>query len=164
MPYAGRGGAGNIQAVEEANKRIAEDLEANQQTAETDSQPHPPSDEQYARVGRGGAGNFYNPQDMNDTDRLGLGDGINSLGSGAVDTSKTATAAPPPPEPTRTFGRGGAGNFSFDSSENQERAVRRQLEQDEQRKQVLKEQIEQVVEEKLAMPPKARLPREEPEP
>ncbi|KAK4508428.1 hypothetical protein PRZ48_002166 [Zasmidium cellare] len=161
MPYAGRGGAGNIQAVEEANKRIVEDLEANQQATETYTQPAPTSDEQYARVGRGGAGNFYNPQDSNDTDRVGLGDGINSLGSGATDTSKTPTAAP---EPTRTFGRGGAGNFSFDSSENQDRAVRKKLEEDEKKEQQLKEVVEHVVDEKLAMPQKAKLPREVPEP
>lgn len=163
MPYAGRGGAGNIQAVEEANKRIAEDIEANHPGAETlNTQPAPTSDEQYARVGRGGAGNFYNPQDDSDTNRIGLGDGINSLGSGPIETSrKTAVSNP---EPTKNFGRGGAGNFLFDSSENQDRALRRQLEEDEQKKQEVKEQVEKGVEETLAMPPKAKLPREMPDP
>lgn len=165
MPYAGRGGAGNIQAVEEANKRGVEDLEANHQATETfTSQPAPTSDEQYARVGRGGAGNFYNRQDANDTDRVGFGDGINSLGSGPILTSRKTTVSEPEPGPTRNFGRGGAGNFSFDSSENQDRALRMRLEEDEQKKQQVKEQVEKGVEETLAMPPKAKLPREMPDP
>lgn len=160
MPYAGRGGAGNIQAVDEASKRIAEDIEANHGAVKSYTLPaQSQDDQQYARVGRGGAGNFYSSQELSDAEKAGLGDGINSLGSGAVEASKTA-----PAEPTRTFGRGGAGNFSFDSGENQDRASLKKLEEDEQKKLQLNEQVEKGVEQTLAMPPKAKLPRAEPEP
>lgn len=165
MPYAGRGGAGNIQAVDEANKRIAEDLEANQQSAESEShtpQPPPSQEEQYARVGRGGAGNFYDPQLLSEADKVNLGDGYNSLGSGGT-TGPTIDASKAPfSEPTRTFGRGGAGNYSFDASENQDRALRKKLAEDEEKKKVLKEQVERGVQETLAMPAQAKLPVEKP--
>ncbi|EON63453.1 hypothetical protein W97_02681 [Coniosporium apollinis CBS 100218] len=79
MPTWGRGGAGNIMTdaqIEEENRRISADLEAQQSAAETFAAPtHRPSypttttptasqSQQYALSGRGGAGNWYSPADL----------------------------------------------------------------------------------------------------
>lgn len=162
----GRGGAGNILAVQQENERVAADLEANQSAAESYAQPTPIRNEpQYAHSGRGGAGNFYSPKELSqkgqykDTDLSQVGDGTKDSGLATTDPFSNAK---PLSGPTRTYGRGGVGNYSYDASENQEKALRKKMEEDEDKQQKLKADIEAGVKETLAMPPKAKLPGEQP--
>lgn len=159
----GRGGAGNILAVQQENERVAADLEANQSAAGSYAQPTPIRNEpQYAHSGRGGAGNFYSPKELSQNGQYKDTD----FGNGTQD-SRLATADPfsnakPLSGPTRTYGRGGVGNYTYDASENQEQALRRRIQEDEDKQQKLKADIEAGVKETLAMPPKAKLPGEQP--
>lgn len=162
MPYAGRGGAGNIQAVEQENKRIAADLEAGQDAAKSFSQPPPLREEQqYAHSGRGGAGNYYSPKELSDTgvykdSGLGkkVGDGVDTIGNEPVPQAK---------EEVRKVGRGGAGNYAaFDSSEGQTRALEKRLEADRAMREMVKADVEEKVKSTLAEPPRAKLAGVEP--
>ena len=144
MPPYGRGGAGNIQALEQTNAKIASDLEANQTT----SQELLPSDylhreePKYVRSGRGGAGNYYDPKEVEQSANLG--------GDAAATVSKASTASNP------TAGRGGAGNYAFGFSADARSAEREKLEEMRVREKV-REDVERGVGEVLAVPPKARV-------
>jgi hypothetical protein len=175
MPYYGRGGAGNIQAVEEENARISADLEANQQAAEAENQQglsDRSKEQQYAHTGRGGAGNWYSPRELRERGHFSDADRSHILGDGTqppTDSARSGDNAAAPPSYTVTqtssqtskVGRGGAGNISFGVNEDEERAARKRLAQQEAQEK-LKADIEKGVKERLAMPPKAKLPGGDP--
>ncbi|KAK5696035.1 hypothetical protein LTR97_008455 [Elasticomyces elasticus] len=165
MPY-GRGGAGNILAVEQEKARVSNDVEANRQAVDPSLTSTGHEEQKYAHSGRGGAGNYYSPQDLSQTGVFSdahrshvLGDGTQAP-SGSAPPSYTTTTAPTSGS-NRTVGRGGAGNWGFGSSESEERAAREKAEEDERRKQVQAE-VEKKVESALAEPPKAKLAGNEP--
>lgn len=178
MPSTGRGGAGNIQAISAENARVSADLEANQQSAESDHKGPLPSDylerdeQQYAHTGRGGAGNYYSPKELSQTGNFSGAGSSHILGEGTVPPASSSSgrrgsavgngsSAQPAQEPMRTYGRGGAGNYAYGVSESEERAARKRME-DEQKREQLKADIEKGVKENLAMPQKAKLPGGEP--
>ncbi|KAK4548662.1 hypothetical protein LTR36_009573 [Oleoguttula mirabilis] len=170
MAY-GRGGAGNIQAIEQDSARVAADLEANQQDGSTGvpaAANVERQEQQYAHKGRGGVGNWYSPKELkekghfNDAHRSHiLGDGTqppaNSADVGTGNAPPSYNAAQPSTETIKTYGRGGAGNYSFGVSESEERAARKRMQQEET-KEKLKAEIEKNVQQSLAMPAKAKLP------
>ncbi|CAK4032613.1 Hypothetical predicted protein [Lecanosticta acicola] len=152
---SGRGGAGNILAIQQENARISADLEANQSAADSYNAPAPMrSEQQYAHSGRGGAGNYYSPKQLSETGQYrdtNIGEVADLSGRrGATASEATST--------TRTYGRGGVGNYAYDASENQEKALRNKMQEDEEKQQKLKADIEAGVKETLAMPEKAKLP------
>lgn len=170
----GRGGAGNILAVQQEKQRVAEDLESNQQVADQTSNPSSADlplrqDQQYAHSGRGGAGNYYSPRELeetgsfNDTLPTGLGAASNASASTAAGSSVPAgqngNAAS---EPVRRYGRGGAGNMSFGVTEDEARVYRKRREEEEQRQEKLKADVEANVNAILMEPPRARLPAVKP--
>ncbi|KAK4890643.1 hypothetical protein LTR27_010682 [Elasticomyces elasticus] len=166
MPY-GRGGAGNILAVEQGKARVSNDVEANRQTVDPSLTSTGHEEQKYAHSGRGGAGNYYSPQDLSQTGVFSdahrshvLGDGTQAPTSGGAPPSYSTTAAPTSGS-NRTVGRGGAGNWGFGSNESEERAAREKAEEEERRKQVQAE-VEKKVESALAEPPKAKLAGNEP--
>ena len=154
MPPYGRGGAGNINAVEQAKAKIAADLEANGQSALTadsfDRQgeglvrsEREEEEPVYKHSGRGGAGNYYSPTEFG-------GEGAVASKSSAQGTSSAA-----PVSNTRTPGRGGAGNYAFGVSEDESDARKRMEEKRKGEK--LREDVERGVNERLALPRKARV-------
>ncbi|KAF2824749.1 hypothetical protein CC86DRAFT_325942, partial [Ophiobolus disseminans] len=159
MAY-GRGGAGNILQAKEDTKKAASDIEAahasttTQPTAEPTPQ-QPPSD--YAHMGRGGAGNWYQPTALSK-------DGTFTQPADATTqptSSQPAVSTPWHPEgqelPVARSGRGGAGNFVW-RSEEQVRLEREGREmQDMKRKEDVSEAVERDVERGLQMPGRARL-------
>lgn len=163
MPYVGRGGAGNISVVSQENERISRDLEANQASAESESQgTFINSRQPHAYAGRGGAGNHYQSKEISegklyeDNERdQGKGDGVNTLGSGPIQVANVSKGSAP--GRPGTYGRGGAGNYAYDSSESGERAVRMKMNEEEHKRQELKAEVERGVKDTLAMPPKAKL-------
>lgn len=144
MPAYGRGGAGNIQAVDQQNDRIVKDLEANESNAKSltqtlSSDTVKRDESQYAYTGRGGSGNFYSRKDVSQAKTSGLSD----------------VAASEMIKSTRTSGRGGVGNYEFSANESAQTALKKDT-RDEQVKERLTKDIEKEVNEELAMPPKAR--------
>ncbi|KAF7194871.1 hypothetical protein HII31_01604 [Pseudocercospora fuligena] len=149
----GRGGAGNILVQQQQAKRGAEDLEANQQiidqsaTATSADSSLPREKQQYAYTGRGGAGNWYSPQELKQTgtydDRL--------------PAAASAQAQQAAVEPVRKYGRGGAGNMSFGVSEDEERAIRKRMEEEEAKREKVAADVEANVNAMLPEPPKAKL-------
>ena len=117
-PY-GRGGTGNIQAVEQANARISADLEANRSADETHSETHIRSNnlakepQRYVNSGRGGMGNLRSAEQSAEYETL-----PNSY-SIVQDTG----------DKLKTAGRGGAGNYEFAANENNEKAEQRRNEE-----------------------------------
>ncbi|KAK8221537.1 hypothetical protein IWZ01DRAFT_478415 [Phyllosticta capitalensis] len=102
----GRGGAGNIEAMEaEQSKRVADDIESQHRRASrtgsivpirtTTSPPAP-----YAHSGRGGAGNTFSPAELAQTGTFTSTateqPPASSAASGKVREAATATAEPPP--------------------------------------------------------------------
>lgn len=171
-PY-GRGGAGNYEAIQRENEKISKDLEANQSAADNATNDYAPpdiaekSEAQYAHTGRGGAGNYYSPQDLSQKGNFVGAQTSHILGDGtpapsentrpAAAPAATGTLGGPPPK----TGRGGAGNFDFGINE-AERKAARQHEEADRRQQQLKEDVEKGVKENLAFPSKAKLPGGEP--
>ncbi|KXT03833.1 hypothetical protein AC578_8926 [Pseudocercospora eumusae] len=149
----GRGGAGNILVQQQQAKRDAGDLEANQQiidqsaTAASADSSLPREEQQYAYTGRGGAGNWYRAQELKQTgtydDRL----------PAAVSAQAQQAAV----EPVRKYGRGGAGNMSFGVSEDEERAIRKRMEEEEAKREKVAADVEANVNAMLPEPPKAKL-------
>ncbi|KAL1639282.1 hypothetical protein SLS58_008124 [Diplodia intermedia] len=100
----GRGGAGNIQQATEASKQRAseaQDLEAANHPTTSSSAAATPSDtataaspQQYAHMGRGGAGNFYSPSALAST-----GTFVNADTNPSSTTSAAASTAEPPAAP-----------------------------------------------------------------
>ncbi|KAF2502593.1 hypothetical protein BU16DRAFT_14274 [Lophium mytilinum] len=160
MPTWGRGGAGNIvsdEQVQETTRRVAEDLEANQPTSiPTTTTAAPPSytTQDYAHMGRGGAGNWFVPADE----------------PAAPPPSETADPTPAPqttakPQVSKPWtppntelpiargGRGGAGNFVWESEEEK----RRKAEAEARRREGVERRVVADVEKGLKMPERARL-------
>jgi hypothetical protein len=166
-PY-GRGGAGNYEAIQRDNEKINGDLEASQSAADNAANSYVPpdiadkSEAQYAHTGRGGAGNYYSPQDLSQTGNFVGAQTSHILGDGtpAPSDNTTRPAAAPAAAPPKT-GRGGAGNFDFGINE-AERKAARQYEEADRRQQRLKEDVEKGVQDNLAFPSKAKLPGGEP--
>ncbi|KAH6624999.1 hypothetical protein B0J18DRAFT_429897 [Chaetomium sp. MPI-SDFR-AT-0129] len=77
------------------------------------------SSEVFRRVGRGGAGNFYSKQDVQEADKVSKED-IEAQTADPLTLTRTTTtgtaSGQPGPGPSYTrAGRGGAGNFTFPS-------------------------------------------------
>ncbi|KAF2091542.1 hypothetical protein K490DRAFT_31526 [Saccharata proteae CBS 121410] len=175
MPW-GRGGAGNIAQVEEANKRAAEDLEASQQAAETTLDPSPadlptrtdsnaavaaaaaaPPLQEYAHMGRGGAGNYYSPASLEQTGTFSApgpadtstAEPVREADPGAAAAAAAAAAAPD--MPIARTGRGGAGNFHWAEQQPVQGGAERNTEEQ------VRERVESDVEKGLSRPPNAFL-------
>ncbi|EME89106.1 uncharacterized protein MYCFIDRAFT_193103 [Pseudocercospora fijiensis CIRAD86] len=145
----GRGGAGNILVQQQQAKRGADDLEANQQIIATSADSSLPREkQQYAHTGRGGAGNWYSPQELKQTGTYDDG-----LPAAAASAQAQQTAA----EPVRRYGRGGAGNMSFGVSEDEEHAIGNRMAEEEAKREKVAADVEANVNAMLAEPPKARL-------
>jgi hypothetical protein len=154
MPPYGRGGAGNIQALEQEKARIAADLEANQLSADIHTKGLQPSDslqheEQrpYAHTGRGGMGNLVDAQDLKQR--------IEPTNTAPVSSRTAGVSA------TATYGRGGAGNRNFSEGLREGEAAK-QREGEHLNREKLREDIERGVKESLAMPQKAKVAGSEP--
>ncbi|KAK3073173.1 hypothetical protein LTR53_005461 [Teratosphaeriaceae sp. CCFEE 6253] len=147
-----RGGAGNILAREQERTRAAADLEAHQpHTTESQLRDRISSrreEQLYAHSGRGGAGNYYSPQELSSTGQFS--DGTAALGgdNAANGVANSAT--------TRTVGRGGAGNWMFGAGGDSARAAQEEAEEDARRER-LRGEIEKGVGASLSEPPKAKL-------
>ncbi|KAK6434556.1 hypothetical protein LTR95_009255 [Oleoguttula sp. CCFEE 5521] len=150
---SGRGGAGNIQAVQQEKDRIADDLESGSKTAAKERSnvvEGKQSDQQYAHSGRGGAGNYYSHKELSESGNF-------STGEAAVRASGSTAST----QPVRKYGRGGAGNYEFSSTVFvQAKAQDKAVEAD--RRARLQDDIEKGVSEQLAFPSKAKLPGTEP--
>ncbi|KAF2738803.1 hypothetical protein EJ04DRAFT_26988 [Polyplosphaeria fusca] len=154
MPSWGRGGAGNIvseEQVKEQNRKIAEDLEANRPLAASaappaQSSPDPPPE--YSHMGRGGAGNWFQPKELEQSGSFSQA----SDSTAQPTTSKPNVSTPWHPDnqelPVARAGRGGAGNFVW-KDEDKERQER---EQQVKAKERLNEQVEKDVEFGLQKP------------
>ena len=159
MPSYGRGGAGNIQAIEQATARISADLEAKHSAADSYTKEPLSSDyaareaQMYKHTGRGGAGNYFSPKDLRQTGNF---DHVPPPGVG----SKTSALGIAMEQTIRTLGRGGAGNYAFGMSENADWVARKGME-DEAKREKLTQDIEKGVEKTLALPQKAKLPGSE---
>ncbi|KAI9891100.1 MAG: hypothetical protein M1814_003299 [Vezdaea aestivalis] len=148
----GRGGAGNFYTKSDIAKqeaRLSADVEA--QTAPLTSSETmqsvaatPSSQNAYAHMGRGGAGNFYSPKDLP----------VKGEFSGQVDGTAPSVGQV---EVTRGYvGRGGAGNYT--SAERRSGEQRRSGEgkrSGEQRRSADERRIAQDVEQGLEKPEKA---------
>ena len=148
MPVYGRGGAGNIQVLTQEKDRIATDLEANKTIEEPTSSSQLPntargSNLQYAYAGRGGAGNFYSAKDKNNVQPP----------AGRDDSSSTRIY---PGKSTQPPGRGGAGNYEFATDGNIDAAAIERVREQRSRERTTQD-VEKVVEQQLAVPPKAKL-------
>ncbi|GAB7358018.1 hypothetical protein MBLNU230_g0183t1 [Neophaeotheca triangularis] len=186
MPAYGRGGAGNIQAVDAENARVAQDLEANQANAEASLQPSSLSDmmareeQQYAHSGRGGAGNYYSPKELSETGKFSDAQRSHILGDGTAEPAEAGAAGGEQPHSYSAApraagsstgsgavgkqGRGGAGNISYGLNEQDEARARwyLQREEEQRRRKELSQDVEKGVKESLAEPPKAKLPGGQP--
>lgn len=176
MPPYGRGGAGNYEAVQRENEKISHDLESNQSAADNANNSFLPPDiaekgePQYAHTGRGGAGNYYSPQDLTQTGNFAGAQTSHILGDGTPAPADDARPAAAPAVGsmgsavggvTPKTGRGGAGNYDFGINE-AERKAAREHEQADHKQQQLRDDVEKGVKEQLAFPSKARLPGAEP--
>ncbi|KAI4630742.1 hypothetical protein J4E80_001680 [Alternaria sp. BMP 0032] len=163
MAY-GRGGAGNYYAAQEQSKKVAEDVEANRSSTTAAAQPSrdPPqvqpsnASQDYAHMGRGGAGNWYQPTELQKE-----GTFTQAADATAIPTSsKPQISTPWHPEgqelPVARSGRGGAGNFVWKSEEQ----TKRQVQDEEKRIEGLRNEVERSVEAGLAKPPGALLGKE----
>jgi GTPase involved in cell partitioning and DNA repair len=139
---------------------MQQDVEANRAPSTAAPQPSQPTSQQpseYAHMGRGGSGNWYQPSELQkDGTFTQPGD------STAVPTSsKPQISTPWHPEnqelPVARSGRGGAGNFVWKSDE-QVRKEREGRELDElKKKETVSQEVERDVEAVLARPGAARL-------
>jgi len=64
----------------------------------------------YRRTGRGGAGNFYSPADVEEVNKAAASEDLEAQSVSPDAASRAASNAQPPPEYLHT-GRGGAGNW-----------------------------------------------------
>jgi hypothetical protein len=139
---------------------MTQDIEANRTAANTNVQPAQTTSQQpseYAHMGRGGAGNWYQPTELQKD-----GTFTQAADSTAVPTSsKPQISTPWHPEtqemPIARSGRGGAGNFVWKSDE-QIRKEKDGRELDElKKKETVSQEVERDVEAVLARPGAARL-------
>lgn len=151
MPAYGRGGAGNIQAIEQEKVRIAADIEANHGPTGFHTNESIPLEytrhegQTYAHMGRGGMGNYYSPKESNRSGEVK--DSRTLKDRGVVEDSNQAA---------KTYGRGGAGNYAVSLSINEERAAR-ERQAEERTREKLRQDVENGVQQHLALPPKAKL-------
>ncbi|KAF2183178.1 hypothetical protein K469DRAFT_739996 [Zopfia rhizophila CBS 207.26] len=123
MPTWGRGGAGNIVSeaqIKERNRTIVEDLEANRPLASSAAPPAtsaPSQPQEYAHMGRGGAGNWYQPTELENEGSFNQPSDSTSVPT----SSKPQVSTPWHPDnqelPVARSGRGGAGNFVWKDEE-----------------------------------------------
>ena len=104
-------------------------------------------------MGRGGAGNWYEPKELEKEGNFSQPADSTALPS----TSKPQISTPWHPEnqemPVARAGRGGAGNFVWSDGEKE----RRRLEDEEKAKEKVNEKVEAEVEQGLPKPPGAVL-------
>lgn len=148
---SGRGGAGNILAVQQERARITADVEAShQQTAEPTPAQQQTSTQEYAHSGRGGAGNYYSPKDLKETGRFSHQNPIaNANASGPVPTNAV---------PVVKYGRGGAGNMSYGVTESEEKAAMKKIEAERLKREEIEVESAREAANSIAMPPQAKLP------
>lgn len=172
----GRGGAGNIQQAGDAEKRMAEDIEAAQPPQSTESS-HPdasfyassePQEQEYAHMGRGGAGNWYSPAELNSTGTY-VSNAKPQLTPSSNGASKASTLFGDPtlaPASQAALseqelaaghrGRGGAGNFIWRSGA--EEGAKAKAEEERLKKAgKIEEKVIADVEAGLAMPGRAKV-------
>ncbi|KAF2273638.1 uncharacterized protein EI97DRAFT_382968 [Westerdykella ornata] len=160
MPTWGRGGAGNIVSDEQVKQQSERDLEANRAplsstTASTSTATAPRTPQQeYAHMGRGGAGNWYQPHELSHSGSFNQTSDSTAAPSA---TSKPQVSTPWHPEgvelPVARAGRGGAGNFVW----KQEEEKRKEEEREEEETRRIEGEVERVVAEGLKMPARAVL-------
>ncbi|KAF4549349.1 Hypothetical protein D9617_22g066950 [Elsinoe fawcettii] len=163
MPY-GRGGAGNFEAAkaakQTAQERAKDDVEA-QKSVDDDlaaSIAETKAPAQYAHSGRGGAGNYYSPQELSTTGRF---EGT-APGAEQPDATVSLKTQPKAQATLPAYrGRGGAGNYETSAADSAEIA-RIQAAQDEKEQEKIRQSIARDVESGLARPEKARLPGVDP--
>ncbi|EFQ27194.1 hypothetical protein CGRA01v4_07446 [Colletotrichum graminicola] len=146
----GRGGSGNFYSkkdVENVQKANSEDLEAQKTTNATAAAaatgPRSPTAGGYARVGRGGAGNFHDPSSLPDAKQQ----------EEAADKTRAAVSASLSRSARGASGRGGAGNYGDSSVPGG--GGGETAEDEAERKQALERKIIEDVEAGLPMPPRA---------
>ncbi|KAF2197427.1 hypothetical protein GQ43DRAFT_435156 [Delitschia confertaspora ATCC 74209] len=177
MPTWGRGGAGNIVSeaqIAEKQRQLAEDLEANRSLTSTEHHfPNPTPAADYAHMGRGGAGNWYQPTELQKAGTFTSSSTFDPTSSGHSSSGPTDSTALPTsskpqistpwhPEgqemPIARAGRGGAGNFVWrekgeGESEEQRREREREVEREmEKEKERVRGEVERGVEEGLKRP------------
>ncbi|KAF2139602.1 uncharacterized protein K452DRAFT_62745 [Aplosporella prunicola CBS 121167] len=176
----GRGGAGNIGMGEEASRRAAEDTEAANPVVVSPTATSPTTTstpQEYAHMGRGGAGNYYSPATLAQTGATTdttahstptaeppLKD-LSSSTSPNISSSGTTTTTPPtsasasrPETPLARTGRGGAGNFVWGGgSERSAERVRAQHEERKRREEEVRASVQADVERGLPRPGRAFL-------
>ncbi|PNS16015.1 hypothetical protein CAC42_4416 [Sphaceloma murrayae] len=161
MPY-GRGGAGNFEAAaaakQLAQERAANDVEAQKSTedhlSDVLSEAKPPA--QYAHSGRGGAGNYYSPQELSKTGQFE--GGTAGLEEASIPTSAASKIQAKIQATLPAYrGRGGAGNYETSAADSAE-AARSKAVEEEKEEQKIRESIAKDVETGLAKPQKAKLP------
>ncbi|GAB7352061.1 hypothetical protein MBLNU459_g2568t1 [Dothideomycetes sp. NU459] len=172
MPALGRGGAGNIEAAtlassaQQRNDADDLDLERGHHEAYAGTPHDALHSQQYAHMGRGGAGNYYSPRALQATGAFEGAGTSHVLGDGTPEGRAVLAAAAAAKEPVVTGpvyrGRGGAGNYAFGVTESEERRSRKKYEEEEARKAAIRDGAEKGVDEGLAMPEKARLGGPEP--
>lgn len=150
---SGRGGAGNILALQQEKEGISDDVEANlQQTLESAPVQPQTKTQEYAHSGRGGAGNYYSPKDLKDTGHFSHQNPVASA------SQHTNTQSSNPAVPVAKYGRGGAGNMSFGVTESEQKAAIKKIEDERQQREKIEVESEREAGQSIAMPPKARLP------
>ncbi|KAJ4361044.1 uncharacterized protein N0V89_001613 [Didymosphaeria variabile] len=152
---SGRGGAGNIIRAQEQSKKTVEDVEA-QRIPSTTADAAPPSTtaaQSYAHTGRGGAGNWYQPERLAKEGTFSTPSDSTALPT----TAKPNVSTPWHPEnqqmPVGRAGRGGAGNFVWKDEEEEKKTK----EDKEKLGEKVSESVERDVEAVLAKPPGALL-------
>ncbi|QDS73691.1 hypothetical protein FKW77_003033 [Venturia effusa] len=150
---SGRGGAGNYWQAQEAAKKREADLEAAQRNPSTQSPPPSTStattqkpvpsniNQDYAHMGRGGSGNWYEPKTLAETGAFSAPE--------APESTKPLHASKEIVSDTRRRGRGGAGNFVWDEGGDEKEAAREEVKEIE-----LKEMVARDVEAGLMRPPR----------
>ncbi|PSK46055.1 hypothetical protein B9Z65_5023 [Elsinoe australis] len=161
MPY-GRGGAGNFEAAaaakQAAQDRAVNDVESQRSTTDdiSDSIAETKAPAQYAHSGRGGAGNYYSPQELSQTGKF---DDSATDAQQTDDSSSIASKIKTKVQATLPAyrGRGGAGNYETSAVDNAELA-RSKAAKDEKEQERIRSIVAQDVETGLARPEKAKLP------
>lgn len=173
MPALGRGGAGNIEAATQPiiqRKISGEYLERGVLQKNHEAYAGTSHDalhtQEYAHMGRGGAGNYYSPRELNATGEFQGAGTSHVLGDGTPEGRHVAGVAEKEKKEVVNGpvyrGRGGAGNYAYGVTEGEERRFRKKYEEEERRKKEIRGLAEGAAQEGLAVPEKARLPGQEP--